>query len=115
MGLCDKCGLPVDPHNDLRNIVADMAAASAVFGEWQAPGSGAAEIMGLVYTLKSPSRHFLPLINEEGEVLCEGSPSRAQYIEGQPRDSRPEYPYDKRDETAWRRSFAYVQVHEYDT
>jgi hypothetical protein len=39
-------------------------------------------------------RHLLPT------RYCEGSPSRAQYLEGQPRDPRPEYAYNADHEAA---------------
>jgi hypothetical protein len=37
-------------------------------------------------------RHLLPVIDEDGSVLCIGSRSRAQYLEGGFRDERAEYP-----------------------
>jgi hypothetical protein len=68
VGTCDKCGRRV-PFENSSFAVAHEA--------------------GLI--LRS-DRHFLP-ITENGVTVCEGSPSNAQYIEGQPRDIRPEYPY----------------------
>jgi hypothetical protein len=63
--LCDKCGKDVEPENN--------AILLAV-------------LLGYFFSLGH--RHLLSV---EG---CEGSPSRAQYIEGQPRDLRQRsYPY----------------------
>lgn len=47
--------------------------------------------------LNSKPRHLLPI---EG---CVGSPSRAQYLENQPRD--PRYPYEYDQEAAWRDAY----------
>ena len=48
------------------------------------------------------ARHLLPV---EG---CEGSPSRAQYLEGQLRDTRG-YPYVPENEQPWREAYARLQ------
>lgn len=40
--------------------------------------------------LANSDRHLLRVI-ENGKILCEGSPSRAQSLPFQPRDTRPEY------------------------
>lgn len=77
-GLCDKCGKPVPLTND------------AVWIQFLATGD-----WGLVTT---DPRHFLPTAD------CPGSPSRAQYIEGQPRD--PRYRYHPEDEAKWRQAYA---------
>lgn len=54
-------------------------------------------------------RHLLPVV-EDGKVVCEGSPSRAQYIEGQPRDPRGSlYPYDETIEAQRRAAYASMQ------
>lgn len=82
---CDKCGERVEPGNDavlLAIATGELDGLSAVFAQ---------------------SRHLLP------EGNCEGSPSRAQYLEGQPRDTRAEYPYDKRLEKPVREAYAAVQ------
>jgi hypothetical protein len=65
--LCDKCRLPVAEDNDAVQI-ALLCGADPML------------------KLTAQPRHFLPI---EG---CNGSPSRAQYIDGQPRDTRG-YPY----------------------
>lgn len=67
---CDKCGEPVPITNDA--VALDRI------------------ITGSPLLLFSQPRHLLPT------DTCEGSPSRAQYIKGQPRDPRPEYPYQER-------------------
>jgi hypothetical protein len=87
---CDKCRIPVPPRNDaslLEAILTDPMVA-------------------LVF----PSRHLLPVV-VGGEQICEGSPSRAQYLEGQPRDSRGD-PYVPEREPAVRA--AYVKLLEED-
>jgi hypothetical protein len=58
--ICDKCGRPVPPGNDMTRVLAATGSPGA---EW---------IPSLWY-----SRHFLP-VTEDGEMVCEGSPSRAQ-------------------------------------
>lgn len=32
--------------------------------------------------------HFLPVVGDDRRIICRGSPYRAQYIDGQPRDLR---------------------------
>ena len=64
---CDKCGLPVEPQNDAVSLQYVL------------------ELGRLPETMEQfmyGARHLLPT---DG---CEGSPSRAQYLEGQPRDTR---------------------------
>ena len=87
--LCDKCGKPVPRENNTAYILylAFEDPRAALFG---------------------PPRHFLPVV-EEGELVCEGSPSRAQYIEGQPRDRRG-YPYDESVEPFFREGYHLAQV-----
>jgi hypothetical protein len=69
--LCDKCGKEVKKGNDAKliNVLVNI------------------EEVGMGETLVSslPSRHLLSV---EG---CEGTPSRAQYLKGQPRDTRSEF------------------------
>lgn len=80
---CDKCNQPVDPSNDATAVVAEA------FNE-------------PLLLFINGARHFLPTDS------CPGSPSRAQYIEGQPRDTRG-YPYDQTIESAMRRAYAEIQ------
>lgn len=77
---CDKCGQEVPWENDatiVESFFQDKPCFIMFYG----------------------ARHFLPT---EG---CEGSPSRAQYIEGQPRDTRG-YPYDPMRERGWRKAYS---------
>ncbi len=49
--------------------------------------------------------HLLPVITDDGTVICEGSPSRTQYLDGQPRDHRAirqGYRYDPSNEAVYR-------------
>jgi hypothetical protein len=85
---CDKCGREVERNNDAVLIDGEVNGFS-------------------LYHLMS-DRHFLPVI-ENGEVVCPGSPSRAQYIEGQPKDSRG-YSYDPRAEPLYRAAYAKLQL-----
>ncbi|MDO8435635.1 MAG: hypothetical protein Q7S89_03090 [bacterium] len=50
-------------------------------------------------------RHLLPVA---GEIPCAGSPSRAQYLPGQPRDTRG-YGYHDEMEASFRAAFAAMQ------
>lgn len=86
--VCDKCGRVVERNNDA--VIID------------------GEVNGFTLAHLMSSRHFLPVI-EDGKVVCPGSPSRAQYIEGQPRDSR-DYSYDPRAEPLYRAAYAKLQV-----
>lgn len=84
--LCDKCGMRVPRNNDAVTIEMQMTK------NWL-----------LVDAIR---RHFLPT------AKCPGSPSRAQYIEGQPRD--PRYPYDEEREGLWRKAYAEIQQTSHD-
>ena len=81
---CDKCGLPVEPSNDA--VLLDVLVGKGDF-----------------LLLLAQPRHLLPT----GD--CPGSPSRAQYLEGQPRDPRPEYPYIEPAESAIRAAYERMQ------
>lgn len=74
---CDKCGRPVDPTNNAVNIDVGILALNNRQQD--------AFFLGIT----ALPRHLLPV---DG---CPGSPSRAQYLEGQPRDPRPDYEYDE--------------------
>jgi hypothetical protein len=74
--LCDKCNTEVKSNNDatILDAIINNNPESILFNH---------------------ARHLLPVV-ENGVIICEGSPSRAQYIEGQKRDTRgykyyPEY------------------------
>ena len=86
---CDKCGRPVHPSNSA--ILVDRVFHGLAMTE--------------VY---SYSRHFLPVYDGK-EMVCEGSPSRAQYIEGQPADTRG-YRYIEDYEPRFRAAYAAVLV-----
>ncbi|HSX41712.1 MAG TPA: hypothetical protein VLF21_03780 [Candidatus Saccharimonadales bacterium] len=86
---CDKCGHAVPEENDATILVSIMDCGRTMMAAPQ-------------------PRHLLPVVIE-GQVICEGSPSRAQYIEGQPRDTRAEYPYNSDDEALFRAAYADMQ------
>src|SRR5688572_28127072 len=83
--ICNRCGKDLDPKNDACNLARIMNTLSV----FDMPGLG-------------EGRHLLPTED------CPGSPSRAQYLEGQPRDTRPGASYDPKDETRYRA--AYVRL-----
>lgn len=83
-GDCDKCGKPVPRSNDA-TWVESLALGDSL----------------VVY--ESGQRHFLPTPD------CEGSPSRAQYLEGQPRDPRPGAEYDPSLERLFRGAYDRLQ------
>lgn len=88
MNTCDKCGREVPMRNDATVIESIMRDFPMLI-------------------LVNQARHFLPVF-ENGEMVCEGSPSRAQYIEGQPRDTRG-YAYNSEVESKWRKAYAEAQ------
>lgn len=57
----------------------------------------------MLVEIEKEDRHFLP------ENNCEGSPSLAQYIEGQKPDTRPEWKYRQDYEPRVRRAYAALQ------
>lgn len=87
--LCDKCHRPVPRANDMVWLMAQIPGYELTPSIWY-------------------SRHLLAITGECGEVICEGSPSRAQYLEDQPRDSRG-YPYDHQVEPIIREAWASLQ------
>lgn len=86
---CDKCNTPVDPRNDA-TIIEAILSGCALIG------------------FASQPRHFLPVKDKAGHIVCEGSPSRAQYIEGQPKDERG-FGYHKEYEKLWRDAYQKTQ------
>ena len=71
---CDKCGLLVLPEND--------ALVFAMFYREEpetADYDGETPILGLN---NACHRHLFPVFNKDGEIVCAGSPSRAQYVGG---------------------------------
>jgi hypothetical protein len=81
---CDKCGGQVERSNNAC-VIHDL-----VFG------TDFSEIL-------PQHRHLIPI-----PEICEGSPSRAQYIEGQPRDARG-YPYLEEYEESYRAAYRSMQ------
>mgnify|MGYP000906183313 CR=1 FL=1 len=91
MELCDKCGTYVPDANDA--VLLEMAI-------------GGVNSFALIF---ARSRHLLPVIAPDGTVVCVGSPSRAQYLEGQPRDQRTAYAYNPALERRIRTAYAALQ------
>ena len=85
---CDKCGQAVPLEND-------ALALQFIREHGLLPGG--------MERLMYGARHLLPTDD------CEGSPSRAQYLEGQPRDVRG-YPYLPKYEAAVRNAFSRLQA-----
>ena len=76
---CNKCGLPCPEENDASAL--DFHAALRLDET----------IDSFLYALRmigAEARHILPVFDTYGSKICEGSPSRAQYLENQPRDIR---------------------------
>lgn len=86
---CYKCGRDVPPGNDASFFDAFLTRKPAII-------------------MFSRPCHLLH-IKEGGVVVCPGSPSRAQYIEGQPRDPRPEYAYKEECEALYRKAYQKTQ------
>ena len=88
MAKCDKCAMNVDPQNDATHL-------------------DALRLNNGLAILLHYARHLLPVYDDCGVMLCAGSPSRAQYLEGMPRDNR--FPYSLDLEIAYRRAYALLQ------
>lgn len=84
MSNCDKCGKPVPVNNSAAQLDALMGAPNAI-------------VVAIGF-----DRHLVPV---DG---CEGSPSRAQYLRDQPRDTRG-YPYHPGLEAPIREAFERLQ------
>lgn len=77
-GICDKCGGLVDEKNDAYELLANLDPASSAL------------------RLYAPKfRHILPVRDDDGNIVCEGSPSTAQYLPGQPKDLRMNASFNK--------------------
>lgn len=108
--LCDRCGLEVPPEND-SILFSETRRLLMKYGltvpEVQVPRADLIAVAEVLRTHRT--RHLLPVI-DGGTVVCGGSPSRAQYLEGQPRDTRPESePYDDRYTLASQAAFERMQ------
>ncbi len=102
---CDKCGQEIIPeHNDIV-VVVGIAEILNRGGRILDTDIFRGELS--LFRLSKPARHFLPVL-QEGERVCDGSPSRAQYIEGQARDTRG-YPYIAEHEAIFRAAYAKAQ------
>ena len=88
MSQCDKCKTDVPVNNDA-SIFDAILTGNPIFAF-------------------AMSRHLLPVFDGD-EMVCSGSPSRAQYIEGQPRDPRGEYVYHEELEPERREAFEALQ------
>lgn len=84
LAVCDKCGKPVPIKND------------AVFLQMRVTND--------LSLITAQPRHLLPTED------CEGSPSRAQYLEGQPSDSQ--YAYHPELEAPMREAYRKMQEEE---
>ena len=83
--LCDRCGEPVPFENDAINLDFLLYPDDAIM------------------LLFARSRHLLPT------GRCPGSPSRAQYLYGQPPDKRRKYRYDPTREVRVRSAYQILQ------
>ncbi len=84
MTRCDKCGLPVTRENNAL-LLSIVVKRMVKHGVDYVPGEcNALDLMAIVVLR---GRHLLP-VTEGDEVVCTGSPSRAQYLPGQPEDTR---------------------------
>lgn len=87
MNICNKCGRSVEPEND-------VAKLETLFHE----------VQGCVPPFYLQHRHIFTVM-EGDKMVCEGSPSRAQYLEGQPRDTREDYKYNPDLEQPYREAY----------
>lgn len=85
--ICDKCSKPVKPWDDAVLLQGIINPPSTI---------------GVPMTV---GRHLLP-VSVGGKVVCEGSPSCAQYLPGQARDERSEgYAYIPEVEATYRAAY----------
>jgi hypothetical protein len=89
--VCDKCGRQVPANNNVVLFDVELGADSAL----------------IIY---AQPRHLLP-VKEGQTVICEGSPSRAQYLPGQPHDIRAQWPYRPECEELYREAYRRMQRH----
>ncbi|MBI4414768.1 MAG: hypothetical protein HY566_00840 [Candidatus Kerfeldbacteria bacterium] len=96
--LCDTCRLRVDPWND-------VAMLEAVLRHLR--GIGTRGILFFLYG--AAARHIMPVM--VGDIrLCEGSPSRAQYL-GCARDPRSTYPLSEELQELYQHAYLRLQGH----
>lgn len=96
--LCDKCRLRVDPWND-------VALLEAVLRHLRGRSS---RIISL-FLFGAAARHIMPIV-VGGLQLCEGSPSRAQYLGGT-RDPRSDYPLSEELQEIYQHAFRLLLNH----
>ena len=80
---CDKCGQEIKPEHN--NLCVVIGVGEAVDNNLHSDQYIRHHVNATLFN--KPCRHFLPVYDGEN-LICEGSPSRAQFIEGQPRDAR---------------------------
>lgn len=97
---CHKCALLVHPSNDATLLDYFLLKKE--------------EPLRAGIIKHAQSRHLLPVM-EGGRVVCEGSPSRAQYLEGQPRDGRNVYPFSPDRVGDFRQAYAELLQHTVET
>ena len=89
MNTCTKCGQPVPPKNDA--LILDQIFV---------------QLTGITKHTLHHSRHLFPIVNETGEVICQGSASRVQYIlKGGTRDPRSTVHYNPAHEIPTREAY----------
>lgn len=105
MSTCAKCQTFVPPENDATLLVAiaqDMKKGGDSYKK--RANAFAYAFVGTITAL-----HLLP-VWREGTLVCPGSPSRAQYLLGQPRDTRPAFPYFPESEATYRAAYEELQT-----
>jgi len=101
MSTCDKCGLEVQASNDASVfdiIQYRMMKLGLDYVEEDCDG------WDYTYLIVSTARHLLPVKDGE-KVVCPGSPSRCQYLEGHTPDERTAYKYDPAREALYRAAY----------
>ena len=80
--ICSKCSKEVHPANNalLLAIIADKIRRAGLKGYLKKPE----DTWMRMATERHLPKHLFPIV-EDGELVCEGSPSRAQYLPGLPR------------------------------
>lgn len=102
--ICDKCSCDIAKGNDALDLAIEVHTMRKYGIDYKEE-----EVDPWILTayLGYASRHLLPVV-EGGRVLCEGSPSRAEFLEGQPRDTRG-FSYTIEDEVLYRAAFKRMQ------
>lgn len=98
--LCDKCQQPVSPNNNAL-LIEQLAKGSVTVNLFNSFFEEVNMTKGNNIQSFEVGRHLFP------EKTCEGSPSRLQYIKGQPKDKRG-YQYNLALEGKFRDAYAKV-------